>query len=154
MIASNVTRVEVNTRPDINERIREETARRIEEYRNSGFQELTYRLAELDGEWDVERVLEMNFAGVVFGSFVFGTLSSRKWLLLPPIAACFMLQHVIKGWCPPLAVLRRLGFRTAAEINRERMALKILRGDFAHLGVPPVQGGLASEGSLLDALED
>jgi hypothetical protein len=30
-------------------------------------------------------------------------------------------------------VLRRLGFRTAREIERERQALKALRGDFAHV---------------------
>jgi hypothetical protein len=42
----------------------------------------------------------------------------------------FLLQHAIQGWCPPVPILRRLGFRTADEINRERYALKALRGDF------------------------
>jgi hypothetical protein len=40
------------------------------------------------------------------------------------------LQHAVQGWCPPIPVLRRFGFRTADEINRERYALKALRGDF------------------------
>jgi hypothetical protein len=42
----------------------------------------------------------------------------------------FLFQHAIQGWCPPVPVLRRLGFRTANEIEQERTALKALRGDF------------------------
>jgi len=39
----------------------------------------------------------------------------------------------LQGWCPPLPVLRRLGFRTAFEIDYDRYALKALRGDFAEI---------------------
>jgi hypothetical protein len=45
----------------------------------------------------------------------------------------FLLQHAIQGWCSPLPVFRRLGFRTSYEIEQERQALKALRGDFARL---------------------
>jgi len=38
-----------------------------------------------------------------------------------------------KGGAPPLPVLRRFGFRTMHEIDRERTALPILRGDVAAL---------------------
>ena len=61
-----------------------------------------------------------------------------------------MIQHVLKGWCPPLVLLRRLGFRTAAEINRERMALKILRGDFARME----PSGQCATSSLISAIEE
>jgi hypothetical protein len=40
------------------------------------------------------------------------------------------MQHALQGWCPPLPLLRRLGVRTQQEIERERYALKALRGDF------------------------
>ena len=46
-----------------------------------------------------------------------------------------MLQHALQGWCPPLPLFRRLGFRTQEEIARERYALKGMRGDFAGLGL-------------------
>ena len=46
----------------------------------------------------------------------------------------FLLQHALQGWCPPLPLLRRLGVRTQAEIERERYALKAIRGDFAGVG--------------------
>jgi hypothetical protein len=45
----------------------------------------------------------------------------------------FFMQHALSGWCPPLPVLRRLGFRTQYEIEQERYALKALRGDFQEL---------------------
>jgi hypothetical protein len=36
------------------------------------------------------------------------------------------MQHALQGWCPPVPILRRLGFRTAREIFEERLALKSL----------------------------
>jgi hypothetical protein len=47
-----------------------------------------------------------------------------------PEVGGFLFQHAIEGWCPPVPILRRLGFRTAREIDIERVALKTLRGDF------------------------
>jgi hypothetical protein len=49
---------------------------------------------------------------------------------LPALVSGFLFQHAVQGWCPPVPVLRRLGFRTAYEIEEERRALKALRGDF------------------------
>jgi len=109
MIALTNGRVENNTDPASNERIRDEIRQTVAHYETANLQEITYRLAELDQEWDVERVLELNFSGVVLMGLTMGTLSSRKWRVLPVIAACFMVQHVLQGWCPPLAILRRLG---------------------------------------------
>ena len=152
MIASTNSRVEDSSNPNVNERIREQTCETVACYEAANPRDITYRLAELDQEWDVERVLELNFSSVVLAGISLGTVSNRKWYLLPAVAACFMVQHVIQGWCPPLAILRRLGFRTAAEINRERMALKTLRGDFADLGMTGTQE--TSIRSLLRALEE
>lgn len=50
--------------------------------------------------------------------------------MLPAGVGVFLFQHALQGWCPPVPVLRRLGSRTAAEIGRERYALKVLPGDF------------------------
>jgi hypothetical protein len=49
------------------------------------------------------------------------------------VVAGFLLQHAVQGWCPPVPLFRRLGFRTAAEIDYERYALKALRGDFRNV---------------------
>jgi hypothetical protein len=45
----------------------------------------------------------------------------------------FFLFHGIRGWDPPIPLLRRLGVRTRSEIDREIYALKVARGDFKGL---------------------
>jgi len=88
------------------------------------------RLRELEREWDVERTLEANAASLTLLGLGLGLTVNRKFLLLPVVAAAFLLEHALQGWCPPVSVLRRLGIRTAAEIQEEIIALRILRGDF------------------------
>ena len=152
MIAPTATRVENSSDASVNERIRDQTETRIAQLASADPRELTCRLVELDQEWDIERALEFNFTSVVLAGTALGALSNRKWYLLPALAACFMMQHVMEGWCPPLFLLRRLGFRTSAEIDHERMALKVLRGDFVYLGVPGT--ARTSTSSLLSAIEE
>ena len=65
-----------------------------------------------------------------------GATVNKKWLVLPAVVNAFFLQHAIQGWCPPLPVLRRLGFRTVQEIENERFTLKVLRGDFRNVPTP------------------
>src|SRR5690606_5848893 len=91
------------------------------------------RLAELDKEWDVERTLQTNFAALSLAGIGLASKVSKRWSILALAVPAFMIQHALQGWCPPLAVLRRLGIRTAKEINDERFALKSLRGDFDKL---------------------
>jgi len=93
------------------------------------------RLGELEREWNLERTLEAWFASAVLAGFALGARRDSRWFALPAVAAGFMLQHALQGWCPPLPVLRRLGFRTEEEISHERYALKGMRGDFAGLGL-------------------
>ncbi|HVT30818.1 MAG TPA: hypothetical protein VHE81_22625 [Lacipirellulaceae bacterium] len=95
------------------------------------------RLAELDAEWDIERCLETMAPSFSLAGLTLGITVNRKWLLLPIVVQAFFLQHALQGWCPPVPVLRRLGFRTADEINGERFALKALRGDFDSLASLP-----------------
>ena len=54
-------------------------------------------------------------------------------LFLPGIVLPFLLQHAVQGWCPPVPLFRRLGVRTREEIEREKFALKALRGDFEEI---------------------
>jgi hypothetical protein len=92
-------------------------------------EEIGDRLAELDAEWDVERILELNSSTISLLGLVLGALRSRKWLILPSAVQFFFLQHGVQGWCPPLPLLRKLGVRTQREIETEREGLKAIRGD-------------------------
>ena len=93
------------------------------------------QLSNLRREWDLERALQASLASVVLTGAALAATRNRRWMALPAVAAGFMLQHSLQGWCPPLPLFGRLGFRTHAEIARERYALKGMRGDFAGLGL-------------------
>ncbi len=96
--------------------------------------DLAKRIDELDREWDIERLLELNASSLAFAGTLLGATINRKWLLLPATVLAFLFQHAIQGWCPPIILFRRLGVRTRKEIDLEKYALKFLRGDF---GAPP-----------------
>ncbi|HLH53513.1 MAG TPA: DUF2892 domain-containing protein [Verrucomicrobiae bacterium] len=123
-------RVRAQTDSDINRRIDRELEQRLRFLAVQDKETISERIAELDREWDIERALQANAASVSLLGLIMGVVSSRKWFVLPAIVGGFLLQHSIQGWCPPLPVLRRLGVRTRLEIEQERYALKLLRGDF------------------------
>ncbi len=125
-------RVPQNTAPINNREIMIQTESRIRYYANH-VDEIDARIDELDAEWDTERVLELNAASFTLGGLVLGVIVSKKYLLFSAAVMMFLYQHAVEGWCPPLAVLRRLGVRTKTEIEYERYALKMLRGDFPGL---------------------
>lgn len=129
MVAPTEKRVARHTAQEINRRIERATEVRIAYYAEH-LDEIPSRLDELEREWDIERALEANAAALAFSGTVLGVTGHRNWFLLPALVTGFLFQHAVQGWCPPLPVLRRLGFRTAREIERERNALKALRGDY------------------------
>jgi hypothetical protein len=130
MFPTTVSRVPNQTSESVNERIRDQTERRIEQTKRAGSAAIDRRLQELDAEWDIERTLEANAATASLIGVTLGATVDRRWFALPAVVGAFLLQHAVQGWCPPLPVFRRLGFRTASEIDYERYALKALRGDF------------------------
>lgn len=142
MIESTTRRVEAHTSPHVNQAIRRCLLCELREYETAGEQQISRRLHELDHEWDIERTLEANAAGVSLFGLMMGILGSRRWLLLPTVVAGFLLQHATEGWCPPLALFRRLGVRTQREIQMERDALRALRGDFEDLPVRDADGSV------------
>lgn len=88
------------------------------------------RIRELEQEWSMERWLETNASALAFSGTLLGLTVNRKWLVVPLIVTGFLFQHAVQGWCPPVPVLRRMGVRTRGEIDREKYALKAMRGDF------------------------
>ena len=149
MVRSTTGRVVAHTAECVNENIREVTEANVRRSVAAGGTAIDERIAELDREWDIERALEANAAVVSLAGVVMGVAVNRKWFALPAIVAGFLLQHAIDGWCPPVPLWRRLGFRTQSEIERERYALKVLRGDFRGL---PAGKGCAALDELMKAV--
>lgn len=123
-------RVEMHTPPEINDRIHKQTIADLYKYRDADEDAMTERIRQLDREWNTERVLETNAATIILISTILGYKKSRYWFLLTGTVGYFLLQHAIQGWCPPLSVIRRRGIRTPEEIENEKLALRIMRGDF------------------------
>lgn len=116
-------RVRNATPAHVNAQIDRKTGQHIAQARAGDAARIRARLAELDREWDIERVLEVNASTLALTGLVLGLTVNRKWLGLPAVVLPFLLQHGIQGWCPPLPVLRRLGVRTQSEIDAEKYAL-------------------------------
>jgi len=127
-------RVRRNTCPAVNQRIERRLQRSLDRHAQLPREDLGRRIERLDREWDIERTLEVHAAAIGLGGVVAAITVHRRWFALPVAVLGFLLLHGIEGWCPPVPVFRRLGVRTRREIERERYALKALRGDFAGVG--------------------
>ena len=117
-------RVRRSTAPQLNQQIDQQTEENIRRYAGRGETAIRRRMRELDEEWDIERLLEVNASTLALTGLVLGTAVNRKWLYLTGGVLTFLLQHGLQGWCPPLPILRRLGVRTRGEIDYEKYALK------------------------------
>jgi hypothetical protein len=132
MIPTSRQRVSVHTSRAVNTRFARQLEENVRHFADHP-SEIERRLRELDAEWDIERAIEANASALAFTGIALGTTIDKRFLALSALVTGFLFQHAVQGWCPPVPILRRLGFRTAYEIEQERQALKALRGDFAGL---------------------
>src|SRR5262249_35617659 len=104
-------RVPRHTAEEINSRIQREIAFSVQYYADHK-DEIGKRRGEPDPEWDIERAMEANAGALGFLGTALGLPRGRKWLVLPLAVTGFLFQPAVEGWCPPVPLLRRLGFRT------------------------------------------
>ncbi len=123
-------RVRAHTGEEVLEKIDTKIREEVRDAAKMSDGEIEERLVALEKEWDVERMLEVNAAGLGLVGLALGFFHSRRWLIIPAVIFPFLLQHAFQGWCPPLTVFRRAGIRTRREIDAEKNALKALRGDY------------------------
>jgi hypothetical protein len=115
VMPSTVDRVPRHTAKEINRRIEQDINERVR-FLAAHPARIDRRLGELDQEWDIERMLEANAASVAFAGTLLGATVDKRWLVVPALVGAFLFQHAVQGWCPPVPVLRRLGYRTSREI--------------------------------------
>ena len=150
LFPASATRVPAHTDHTVQQCIRQATVDNIARG-ISASDRIDSRLAELDREWDTERILELNASLLALSGVLLGKFVNRKWFFLSIAVTGFLAQHALQGWCPPLPVLRRLGVRTRKEIELERNALKTARGDFDKV---PAQGNLFERADELLRLQE
>jgi hypothetical protein len=95
------------------------------------------RLEALDREWDLDRTVEAEAAAMGLIGLALGTFVRPALLALPATVGAAVFLFGTRGIYPLLPIFRRLGIRTAREIERERYAVKALRGDFDALPEEP-----------------
>jgi hypothetical protein len=113
-----------------NASIDRETEDNIRRWSSQPREAINARIHALDLEWDVERYLEMTASSLALAGVVAGLAGRKRALILSAVVLAFLFQHAVHGWCPPLPLFRSFGIRTRKEIDREKYALKALRGDF------------------------
>lgn len=129
-----VDRARANTSPAINQAIDRRMQVQLRWAAGSAeTEDITARLDQLNREWNVDRVIEAEAAFMGLATLALAVFVDRRLLVLPAFVASMVLLHGVQGWYPLLPLFRRLGVRTADEIDKERYALKALRGDFAGL---------------------
>lgn len=136
--------VRAATKPTVQQKIDKKIRDQIIHFAAQPKEVIARRIFELENEWDIERVLEANAAGIGLASLVWGLAVDKKCLALTATVLGFLMLHAIHGWCPPVPVLRRMGVRTRREIDRELFALKVLRGDFQTVGLDNPDAALSA----------
>jgi hypothetical protein len=133
MVPTKLDRVRDHTAAHINAEIDRNIAENIRSYSSESEAKISARIKELELEWDIERILEVNAATLAFLGTLLGAFVNQWYLLVPAVVTAFLFQHATQGWCPPLPIFRRMGKRTRNEIDAEKFAMKALRGDFDDL---------------------
>jgi len=105
----------------------------IKEYAEKSPEEISHRIKALDKEWDIERVLDLNMSALALCGITLSLLFNKYSIVLPILLLLFFIWHAFQGWCPPIPILRFFKIRTRPEIDREKYALKAMRGDFRGL---------------------
>ncbi len=145
-------RVRANTDPTALKAIDDSIERTIQFYSTQSKEVISRRIHELEREWDIERWLETNASSLALGGLLLGLLRSRAYLLITGGVLGFLLMHAIQGWCPPVPILRKMGVRTRSEIDREKFALKVLRGDFQEVAGKPAGSQFPSAHDVISAV--
>lgn len=136
-------RVRANTWPDVTARLDREARTRLRtDAAALSASHVSDRIEALEREWDFDRLLEAESASMGLIGLMLFVGVDRRFLVLPGFVSAMVLLHSLHGWYPLLPLFRRIGVRTRDEIDRERYALKVMRGDFDQ--VPPV-GSAAAE---------
>jgi len=100
---------------------------------DAGPQAIEDRLSELESEWSAGRVTKAVIGVLLVLGLALTALLNPWCLIMPAIGGLFLLQYVYSRCSWLGRVFQETGFRTSSEIDQEKMALKVLRGDFRSL---------------------
>lgn len=132
LVSAYLDRVRAHSPARVNALIDAGIRERLQLYARSP-QLIDKRLGELEREWDIDRAIETGASTAGMVGLILGLIRRRRFLLLPVLMLPTLFLHATQGWTPQMYVLRRFGLRSRREIELEKYALKVLRGDFGDL---------------------
>ena len=101
---------------------------------DAGPQAISDRLDYLEREWSAGRMTKATIGVLILLGLALMALTANPWwLVLPAIGGLFLLQYLFSRQSWLGATFHEMGFRSGAEIDHEKFALKALRGDFKNL---------------------
>ncbi len=97
-----------------------------------GHESVADRINQLDEEWSAGQLTKAAAGVLVVGGLALARRHAL-FVLLPAAGAVALAQSASgrKSWLS--ALFNQCGYRSRSEIERERLALRTLRGDFRHL---------------------
>lgn len=127
---ADLDRVRRGSADAVNARLDHEMRERVWHLKDAERDVVAKRLRALDREWDIERAVEATTALLGLVGLGLGVFVHLGFLALPLVVLATLLEHAIQGWSPVSSIFRHYGYRTRREIDAERTAIKVLRGDF------------------------
>jgi hypothetical protein len=106
---------------------------RLAKIADGGPEAVNDRLTQLDSEWSAGRVSKSTLAIVILTGTILTLTLNWWWVILPAAAGLFLFQYLFTQTSWLAQVFQETGYRTRAEIEHEKFALRTLRGDFRHL---------------------
>jgi len=91
------------------------------------------RLGELDREWTSGRMAKATTGALILAGLPLAVFVSPWFAVVPAAGGLLLVQYLFahRNWLG--GAFARMGYRSGVEIDKERFALKALRGDFKHL---------------------
>jgi len=91
------------------------------------------RLTELEREWTAGRMVKATTGLMLVVGIACGGFLHPYWLLLTALAGAVLMQYLFFRRSSLGQLFHWSGFRSGADIEDERLALRVLRGDFRDL---------------------
>ena len=112
MTTPTIEKVERNTAPELNRKFDAQMTESVARYIGADRHIIDLRLKELEKEWNVERMIEVEAPSMIGLGIALGLTRDRKWFALSAMAASMVILHNLQGWYPMLPLFRRLVLRS------------------------------------------
>ncbi len=114
-------------------RTQESLEKRLACLADAGPEAITERLNHIDAIWSAGRMTKAVIGVAIIVGLVLAAAINWWWLILPSVGGLLLIQYLFGRTSWLSLLFQELGFHSGADLDREKMALKAMRGDFRNL---------------------